>query len=103
MSRPTEQPSLLGSTAVPTPGSAVNELAVRERSARLVRQRHATPQLATRSEQARAELANVQALCRHNRRDDTCPRECVVRQWRRGVPLSDLDGLAAFRREVGAE
>lgn len=54
----------------------------------------------TQADHFRKELARIQQLCHQNRRADTCPPECVVRQWRRGVPLGELNGMEAFRRRL---
>jgi hypothetical protein len=70
------------------------------RSAARSAQRNLAAHRSLTDDQFRTELARIQQLCHQNRQDDTCPRECVVRQWRRGVPLGELNGMKAFRRRL---
>jgi len=70
------------------------------RDAALAAQQRLANQRSLTDDQFRNELARIQRLCHQNRQDDTCPPECVVRQWRRGVPLGELNGMEAFRRRL---
>lgn len=72
------------------------------RAAALAAQQRLAAQRAqdTQRTEFRKQLTRIQQLCRQNRRDDTCPPECVVRQWRQGVPLEALDGVETFRRRL---
>ena len=79
----------------------VNLAAVQQRrAAALTAQQNLAAQRSLIDDQFRTELARIQRLCHQNRQDDTCPPECVVRQWRQGVPLGELNGMQAFQRRL---
>lgn len=74
--------------------------AQQRRTAARAAQRNLAAHRSLTDDQFRTELARIQQLCHQNRQDDTCPRECVVRQWRRGAPLGELNGMESFRRRM---